>query len=233
MLHCNIANQTVDKTIKTVGNYVIVTFPISRWNSISPINVLCRECNLFVGYLIPLKTCCHIHYHIYPFHFMLLIIWLLRNIQQFSVQCCIWTLAIWQSMKYTCRYDSNILLSCNLWVVGGNRKWFSYWYSSFSRHPLLWWLTDTPACGGHGSSYREFLFRNLLAVISVHTPCSDREIHQSSMDNPKASNTETSDQPILPSEENTSSEKQTQSAEKKTASARDDTASAVTKRWLF
>ena len=50
------------------------------------------------------------------------------------------------------------------------------------------------------------------------------------MDNPKASNTETSDQPALPSEENTSSEKQTQSAEKKTASARDDTASAVTKR---
>ena len=27
MLHCNIANQTVEKT---VGNYVIVAFPISR-----------------------------------------------------------------------------------------------------------------------------------------------------------------------------------------------------------
>ena len=91
-------------------------------------------------------------------------------------------------------------------------------------------VTDSHACGGHGSSYSEYLFRTLLAVISVYTPCSDREIHQSSMDNHMASNTETSDQPTLPSEENTSSEKQTQSAEKKTASARDDTASAVTKR---
>ena len=90
-------------------------------------------------------------------------------------------------------------------------------------------VTDSHACGGHGSSYSEYLFRTLLAVISVYTPCSDREIHQSSMDNHMASNTETSDQPTLPSA-NTSSEKQTQSAEKKTASTRDDTASAVTKR---
>lgn len=30
-------------------------------------------------------------------------------------------------------------------------------------------VTDSHACGGHGSSYSEYLFRNLLAVISVHT----------------------------------------------------------------
>lgn len=55
---------------------------------------------------------------------------------------------------------------------------------------------------------------------SVYTVCSDRVIHQSSMDKATASSTETN--------ENTSSEKQKQSAEKKTASAPDDT--SATKR---
>ena len=48
----------------------------------------------------------------------------------------------------------------------------------------------------------------------------------SDTENP-TSNTGTNDQPNVPSQENTSSEKQTQLAEKETASARDDTASAA------
>lgn len=50
----------------------------------------------------------------------------------------------------------------------------------------------------------------------------------SNTENP-TSNTETNDQPTVPAQENTSSEKQThlQPAEKETASARDDTTSAA------
>ena len=45
--------------------------------------------------MLPLETQCHSHYHLYPLYFMLFKIWLLSNIKQWLMQCCMITIVAW------------------------------------------------------------------------------------------------------------------------------------------